>query len=184
MEWGSASSLPCPVLPRIAGYPAGDLHPLACSGYPSFTCSHLWPDRSGIPRKHQAHLELGPQLPSSAPASTSHILLGLPGTPRCQHGCCCSWGSRPRASPGVWRWERALWRLGMVERGWAEAGGICQDNPGQAVFALDASQRGLVFQNHHQLPGRRKNNNNNKNNHQTFLLLLESAVNGRWAVHY
>lgn len=159
------------------------LGPRTCLGYPSFTCSQLWPDRSGIPRKHRARLEPGPHLPPSAPASTPHILLDLPGTPRCQDGCCPSWGSRPRARPGVWRWERALWRLGMVGRGWAEAGGICQDNPGQAVFDLGASQRRLVFQNHHQLPGRRKNNNN-KNNHQTSFLLLESAVNGRLAVHY
>ena len=45
--------------------------------------------------------------------------------------------------------------------------------PGQAVIALDGSQRRLVFHNHHQLPGRRKEKTTtNKNNHQTFFFFF------------
>lgn len=106
-----------------------------------------WPDGRRIPREHQARLERAPHLSS------------LCSCQRIPHPSKPPWnsqGSRLRASPGVRRWERALRRLGTVGRGWAEAGGVCQDNPGQAVLALDASQRRLVFPNHHQLPGRRK----------------------------
>ena len=74
--------------------------------------------------------------------------------------------------PGAWRWEWALWRLGVVGRGWAEAGGICQDPRVWAGCDCPGRQPENCFSQPPPATGRRKKRNNNKNNHQIFFFFF------------
>lgn len=172
--------LPPPVLPKRHGHLILDLGPCLCVGHPSSTfCSQRQPDRKGIPRKHRAHLELGPYLPSLCPCQ--HIL--HPSRPPWNSqvpGWLPPWGSRPRAWPGVWRWERALWRLGRGR--WGLPGSLIL---GKLRLPEMPARQDLFFITTIDYPEEEEGKKHSTTTKQPpNFLLLESAVHGRLAVHY
>lgn len=76
-------------------------------------------------------------------------------------------------SPGLWRWERALWRLGMVGgvgRGrWGLPGSLSLDRRWLPWTPARRDLFLITITNY--LEGKEKTNNNSKNSHQTFFFL-------------
>lgn len=74
--------------------------------------------------------------------------------------------------PGVWRWEWALWCLGMGGgAGQRQVGSARIPECAQAVIALDAGQR-IVFHNHHPLPEEEKKGTTTKTTTKFFFFFL------------